>query len=116
MDLHRFRHGFGTDDQSDREGKAMGPRRTRTQYSGSLNCDPVTHSFALEFSLPIVEFAIVLPILCVSCHFILSRLCMYYYINYVSSSLHAMGLTRKISFADLSLTSELFFIFKDLSF
>ena len=77
VDLHRFRHGFGTDDQSDREGKAMGPRRTRTQYSGSLDCDSVMHSFALEFSLPIVEFATVLPILCVSCHFVLSRLCMY---------------------------------------
>jgi len=38
----------------------------------------------------------------------------YVCINYVSSSLHAMGLARKISFEDPSLTSELFFIFKVL--
>lgn len=46
--------------------KATGPRRTRTQYSGSPGCDPITQQFALEFSLP-TEFVVVLPMLCTSC-------------------------------------------------
>lgn len=65
VDLHRFRHGFGADDQSDREGKTTGPRGTRTRYSGSPSCDPVMQQFALEFGLP-VELAAILPMLCAS--------------------------------------------------
>lgn len=87
VDLHWFRHGSGTDDQSDREGKDDQSARDTDSIFWITRLWSNNAVLRAWVQLAHTEFAVVLPMLCTSCQCLLPRLCVYL-IMYVSCSLY----------------------------